>query len=334
MSDRVSPYPRIWLLLGERVGDNNQLLALAEEMGLPFETRSLHHNFLRNVARRQLSKTMLTITVKSLRQLQPPWPDLVIGIGRRSVPVARWIKKRSGGAAKLVRVGNPRCDPSQFDLVITTPQYPVPGAANVLVLPMTMSRFRDPPAADGTERAWLDALPRPHLLFAIGGVTNYWDMEPAAMAEAAARIVARAKMLGGSLIVAGSRRTDAAVLEAIAPVLGDAGRIVDAKGPRFPVVLNDADEVFVTADSVSMLSEAIIAKKPVGMVPVALNAEGKANIGDEDPPLSREPRRDLRKFWDHLRASGLVGTVEEPKFSPAENPVEVAARAVRALIGR
>jgi mitochondrial fission protein ELM1 len=101
MTDRP---PRIWLLLGERAGDNNQLIALAEELGLPFETRPLHHNFLRNVARKQLSRTMLTFTAKSLRQLRPPWPDLVIGIGRRSVPVACWIKKRSGGTAKLVQI--------------------------------------------------------------------------------------------------------------------------------------------------------------------------------------------------------------------------------------
>ena len=29
--------PLVWALLGERTGDNNQVLALAEELGLPFE---------------------------------------------------------------------------------------------------------------------------------------------------------------------------------------------------------------------------------------------------------------------------------------------------------
>ena len=35
--------PRIWVLLGERRGDNNQLLALAEALQLPFQTRTLEY---------------------------------------------------------------------------------------------------------------------------------------------------------------------------------------------------------------------------------------------------------------------------------------------------
>ena len=37
----MSARPRIWVLLGHRRGDNNQLLALAEGLGLPFETRTI-----------------------------------------------------------------------------------------------------------------------------------------------------------------------------------------------------------------------------------------------------------------------------------------------------
>ena len=33
--------PRIWVLLGHRKGDNNQLLALAQALKLPFETRTI-----------------------------------------------------------------------------------------------------------------------------------------------------------------------------------------------------------------------------------------------------------------------------------------------------
>lgn len=148
-------------------------------------------------------------------------------------------------------------------------------------------------------------------------------------------MIARARARGGSLCVIGSRRTDPAVLSAIAPVLDDVGRIVDASGPRFAVLLDDADEVFVTADSVSMLSEAIIAKKPVGMVPVSLNAVGLKCIGDSNnPPQARKPKRDLRHFWKHLHDTGMVGTIDEPCTCPADNPVKIAAKAVRELLGR
>ena len=37
---------RIWALLGPHRGDNNQVLALAEALGLPFEVKSLRYNQL------------------------------------------------------------------------------------------------------------------------------------------------------------------------------------------------------------------------------------------------------------------------------------------------
>ena len=331
----MSEYPRIWLLLGQRVGDNNQLLALAEEMGLPFETRSLHHNFLRNVARKQLSKTRLTFTAKSLRQLRPPWPDLVIGIGRRSVPVARWIKARSGGATKLVQLGNPRSDPDLFDLVITTPQYPVPARPNVVVLPMTMSRFRSPPQPSEGEAAWLSAFPRPHVLLAIGGSTAYLDLAPEVLEQATRQLAERASKQGGTLIAVGSPRTQPELLAAARNAIDGIAPHVVADGvlPRFAVLLADADEHHVTADSISMLSEAVLTGRPVGMIPVELNAKSRKWLG-EGPPAEQftGPKRDLRRVWARLEQDGLVGTIDAPLSRRIDNPVVTAAAAVRKLL--
>ena len=41
--------PRVWALLGPHRGDNNQVLALAEALGLPFEEKTLSYNQLRRV---------------------------------------------------------------------------------------------------------------------------------------------------------------------------------------------------------------------------------------------------------------------------------------------
>ena len=321
--------PRIWVLLGPRTGDNNQALALGEGLGLPFETRTLAYNPLQALSA-WLWPTALTLNRDSRGHLQPPWPDLVIAIGRRSVPVARWIRKRNGGRTRLVRIGHPRIDPSLFDLVITTRQYPVPPGDNVLLLPLAMSRFATPPEPTAEEVEWLAGLPAPRRLLAIGGATKYWSLSADRVGESAERL----QVGDGSLIVATSRRTDPEVTQAVRRVLAPSARLVDGAVPRFPVLLNAADEIFVTGDSVSMLSEAILTGKPVGLVPIEQDDKGRRKLGDTPPEAGPNARRrDLRRFWDYLTEQKLVGTVDEPLAAKVEDPVATAARAVRALLG-
>jgi mitochondrial fission protein ELM1 len=84
----------IWVLLGARTGDNNQALALAEALGMPFEVKQLDYNALQSLSV-WLPPTAASLTKAAKAGLKAPWPDLVIAIGRRSVPVARWIKRQN-----------------------------------------------------------------------------------------------------------------------------------------------------------------------------------------------------------------------------------------------
>ena len=96
-------------------------------------------------------------------------------------------------------------------------------------------------------------------------------------------------------------------------------------------MLADADEHYVTADSVSMISEAVLTGKPVGLIPVEPDARGRRRIGGRPPEFTK--LRDPRRFWADIRALGLVGTVDEPKAGKFEDPVETAVAAVRNRLG-
>ncbi len=319
MSD---PPPRIWVLLGFRLGDNNQLLGLAEALGLPFETRTLRYTRWWAVHLRLFPAGLGLLDPNSRAEIAPPWPDLVIGIGRRSVAVARWIRRRSGRRTRLVRLGNPRADPREFDLVITTAQYPVPRGPNVLTLPLAIPRCPGPEKPTPEEETWLSALPRPHLLLSLGGATRYWRFPTDVVIAAAKQLAARAAAAGGSLIVVGSPRTPPEALDA----LRDFGVVVPPDVVRFAVLLADADANFVTADSVSMMSEAVLAGKPVGLIPVEPDGEGRRKLG-------ARKIRDIRRFWGELERRGLAGTVDRPVRGEVEDPVALAAGAVRRLLG-
>jgi mitochondrial fission protein ELM1 len=322
-------HPRIWVLLGHRRGDNNQLLALTEGLGLPFETRGLAYRKLWPLLLKLFPTRALLLTGDTRRELQAPWPDLVIGIGRRSVAISRWIRDASGGRTKIVRLGNPRAEPKLFDLVITTPQYPVSGEANVLTLPVSMGRYRKAPKQTSEEADWLQSLPRPHLLASVGGQTRYWVQPTEMLTNAVKRLATKAQAAGGSLIVATSPRTPPHTVSAIANCGAFCEIVADGR-IRYPVLLADADEHYVTADSVSMISEAVLTGKPVGLIPVDLDEEGQRALGENGFSASK---RDIRRFWTELQSKGLVGTVDEPKAGAVDDPVETAVHAVKALLG-
>jgi len=97
------------------------------------------------------------------------------------------------------------------------------------------------------------------------------------------------------------------------------------------VLLADADEHHVTADSVSMISEAVMTGKPIGLIPVEPDSRGRRRMRGRPPEVTKI--RDPRRFWADIRAKGLVGTVDEPKSGRFQDPVETAVTAVRNRLG-
>jgi len=323
----VTASPRIWLLLGHRRGDNNQLLALGEALELPFETRTLSYRWTARAIMRVASDSIAHLTAASRAQLEPPWPDLVIGIGRRSVPVARWIKQQSSGKTGIVRLGHPRAPSDWFDLVLTTPQYPVPAAENVITLPVALNRFRDPPPPTVTEQAFFDSRPRPHILLSLGGTAPMWQLDLEGLRNAIETLLSGVEKDGGTLLVAPSPRTPADALDLVGNMIaGKSNAALIGPDIRYGVALADADTHIVTADSISMISEAIMTGRPVGLIDVERTQRGIVRLG-EDP--ERNQLRDPRRFWSHIREMGLIGTVDEPRRGSTPDPVAIAVSAIR-----
>ncbi|MBX6741140.1 MAG: mitochondrial fission ELM1 family protein, partial [Acetobacteraceae bacterium] len=313
--------PRIWALLGPRTGDNNQVLALAEALGGKVEPRPLRYNWLRLLPNRFGDTGLVSLDAASRALLAPPWPDLVIGVGQRSVPVARWIRARSGGRSRLVQIGRPRCSPARFDLVVTTPQYGVPPGPQVLELPLSLTR-QTPARLRAAAAQWrerLEAFPAPRRALILGGNSWPYELRPAD-AEAACRVLlARAQASGGSVLAIGSRRTPEAVGRAVRAVLAGApvpAAFLTGAGAENPYsgLLAHAAEIIVTADSVAMVSDAVATGKPVGLVPVHAAGPGGAwlrlmralrlaDAGEGGGPVLRLAGRG----WGALVQRGLAG---------------------------
>jgi len=128
-------------------------------------------------------------------------------------------------------------------------------------------------------------------------------------------------------MVVASPRTPASSLNAVT-----GARVVHpGDAPSYASLLAGADQLFVTADSVAMVSDGIATGKPVGLIPIEPTFAGRAYMSML-PPGTRMRPRDLRFFWRALADRRLVGTLSEPQSGSPPNINAMVARRVRALL--
>lgn len=274
--------PHVWVLQGHRKGDNAQALELARLLGWPFEKKQLVYTPAHALPNLLLGASLVSRDRQKSDPLTAPWPSAVIAVGKRTVPIALWIKKRSGGATRLIHIGRPRATLASFDLVITTPQYGLPHAKNVYELPLPLVPPIDLEGADAA--AWAQkfaVMPRPWTGVMVGG-----NRYPSVLAKAdIKRLMQELGELEGSALISTSPRTGAAVAQMRAHV-GPRTYLHDwsGSGPNpHQAILALADRFIVTSDSVSMIAEAVATGKPVevfktGRSPLAFTWPAKSGF--------------------------------------------------------
>lgn len=366
-SSESDPTPLVWLLFGERRGDNAQVLALARMLGWPYQVKQLRWAPHYDIPPREAGISLAGLDRAASDPLEGPWPDIVIGIGYRSAPVSRWIQQQGGGKALNIRLGRPRTELSPYDLVITTPQYGLPAAANVRELPLPLVAVEAAQVAAARAR-WLPqlaALPRPWTAVLLGGPTQHMAFDESVAREIAAGLQAFAGKAGGSLLVTTSPRSPAGLPEILAAALTAPHFLhawqADADNP-YVALLAEADQVIVTSDSISMAADVAAFGKPLliyelpwlgrsrkpGLVAaikrgVRERREHRAMAGRAADPLDRfydlltrlgraRPRRNALEFTRRLYRAGIARPFDPAAFDPAWRPASAARDAQQQVV--
>jgi mitochondrial fission protein ELM1 len=299
--------PRVWLMLGERQGDNAQVLALGRaltaDLGWPHEIKQIKYDPNCEVSFRDRGATLIGVDLGHSSPLTPPWPDVLIAIGRRAAPISRWLKEQTQGRLLNVHLGRPRIAYHHFDLIFTTPQYGLPAAPNVtkLTLPITL---HDETTLAMEAQKWeprLRSLPRPWTALFIGGPTTQLRFDRDVGADLLARVSAHVGDRG-SLLVTTSPRTSMDVADLFETGIKRPHYMHrwsrNAPNP-YQAFLKLADSFIVTDDSVSMVAEAIDLMRPLYLFEVP-RREKQPHMG-----LLRTVRHYFRSRRENRLIAGL-----------------------------
>ncbi len=316
-----------WVLTDGKPGMENQCLGLAEALGIAPALKRIAPRFPWSILPPHLWLSPLSAPGQEGDSLEPPWPDLLIATGRQTVAPALAIRKASGGRTFCVQIQNPTTGCDRFDL-LAIPAHDRIDGPNVIATDGALHRVTPEKLAEGAGRlaSRLPPLPRPLVSVLIGGSNAHYKMTEAVARRIAASLRRLCDDHGAGLAITASRRTGAAngtiLRDALANAIGT-GNVWfwDGSGenPYFGL-LGIGDILAVTADSVSMVSEACSTRKPVYVIELE---GGSAKFA---------------RFHERLYARGITrpfdGTLETWTYEPLEDTPRVAAEVRRRMAAR
>ncbi len=321
--------PVIWVLTDDRPGNVSQSIGVARALGLPFEEIALTYHWKAGLPNRVIGPGLLGLTAdcaEALRQrfAEKP-PRLVIAAGRRTAPVALWIRaqrRKQKRRIRLVQLMHPQLSPGTFDLLVLPAHDQPRGGRHVLEVqtpPHKLSKAALQQAHEQWEERFAPLKP-PYITVVVGGNTTYGRFGEAAATHLGEGLERAAKAMQGapSFLVTTSRRTAPEASAALRHALTrpchyfDWGSDGGAENPYLGM-LAMADYVVVTGDSMSMIAEAVYTGAPV-------------YIATEGDQISPKHRRLHEALFDAGVARPFEGRLEAYRYVPLDSAHEIAAR--------
>ena len=265
----------LWILLDDRKGSANQAEGIASVLNgkMNIVRKKIVYSFLGRLPNYIRRRTLIGVNCNKSDEIISPWPDLVLSTTRRTVPIARYIRKKSNNKTKIIQLMYPSggigiCD---MDMIVVpehdkdknkqTPKTLVITGAPTKIFTDTLVQER---------KLWMpvfENLPKPLTAVIIGGAIKDkpWPLDNAE--DLANELKKLHEKIGGSFLITSSRRTGKQAEQIIMNKIKEIPCYTYMWGEKKenPIMgfYACADLIVATADSVSMCSEACGTGKPV-----------------------------------------------------------------------
>lgn len=292
----------VWVLDDGRAGHTNQSLGVAEALGVA-EPEVVEIRALALPWGLRWLQGVLPVGWAFSHLPQGAPPPVVIGAGSRNSRVLRWLKRRYPQVF-TVQILKPRGPWKAYNVVVMPQHDQPPARDNVCVVSGALNRVTAARLKIEGER-WEQRLKHcrlPRLAVMVGGGSKHGAFGVAEANALAADVLEAARKHGYSLLVTTSRRSGRKVTDALRKTLLKQDDVPvhfwqpDDPGSRdnpYFAYLALAQGVLVTGESVSMMSEAATAGKPVYVWGVSDNMPRKFKRF-----LELMMRQGRAKVWD------------------------------------
>ena len=302
-----------WIITNSNAGALSQALGLAESIGLQTEIKHVQRRMpFSSVApfMKTLGKFSINFTTKDSDEIKAPWPDVVIACGAQSVHFCLYIRKKSKEKSFCIYLQDPKISSDNFDLVIKMEHDSIKGD-NVIESKLALNRITPDKLLQEEKRyaSLIKKYPPPYAAILIGGNTKRYRMNNSACNHMLKKIEDMVNELPNfSFFITTSRRTPSHLVQSLNNKYGKNKNIhlvnPDSKTNPYLAMLSIAQEIFVTNDSVNMVSEACSAGKKVHIMRLPGFKKGK--------PVkfaNNIVKNKLATFFEYFQASTILGNL-------------------------
>lgn len=261
----------IWSVSDGRAGIERQAVSLARAIAAKraAETKTLRlqpHGLQLNLPPDRWPAPLSALPQDQRALVVPPWPDIWIAAGRRSIPYSMRVKAWSGGKTLVIQTQDPKIPLKHFDLVVP-PEHDGIAGPNVFSI-LGPPTWWSPEEIDAVAARFphLASAPGRKLLVSLGGDSKTHRMSEAKVAEIDDTLRRLARDF--TLWITVSRRTP----EAARKRLRETADTLRARfweneqqdGPNpYLAFLSLCDAALVTEDSANMLADPAFFGKPI-----------------------------------------------------------------------
>ena len=261
---------KILVLTDYRLGNSNQALALAKELGVSYTAKHINYNCFAKLPNFLLQFYPLHIKHDCLQSIEiNNLPNIIISSGRRTAALALYLKRKSTKKLQIVQIMKPDGNFNEFDVVIL-PQHDsfTQTSSNVIRIIGALSdihkSIKDQANIENIRKIYPGTINCIAVIIGGNSKNHIFTIDEAKLLVSILKNIVIHHT--SQLFITFSRRTPQVVKQVIRQHFSNPHIIYDPQdsGPNpYLALLANANYIISTADSISMCSEAASTAKPL-----------------------------------------------------------------------